>query len=73
MYNNENYEVIIKEGKYWVVNKKTDVKEFDTTIFPEALNAAFALNLRINQFWEESKKEEEEKDSVAQPIISRLN
>jgi hypothetical protein len=70
IYDNTNYEIIIKDGKYWVVNKKTDVKEFDTTLLPEALNAAFALNLRINQFWEEDKKEE---DSVVQPIISRLN
>lgn len=71
LYGNSNYEVIIKDGKYWVVNKKTDVKEFDTTLLPEALNAAFALNLRINQFWEESNKQEDV--SIAQPIISRLN
>jgi hypothetical protein len=71
MYDNENYEVIIKDGKYWVVNKKTDIKEFSTELLPEALNAAYALNFRINKFWEESNNQED--ISIVQPIISRLN
>jgi hypothetical protein len=71
LYDNENYEVIIKDGKYWVINRKTDIKEFNTELLPEALNAAYALNFRIKQFWEESNKQEDV--SIAQPIISRLN
>ena len=72
LYENKNYSVIIKNGKYLVMNKETNIEEFDTQLLPEALNAAYALNFRLDNFLKELNNPDES-EAVITPIKSRLN
>jgi hypothetical protein len=72
LYENKNYEVIIKNGKYLVINKETNIEEFDTQLLPEALNAAYALSFRLDNFWKELNNLDDS-ESVITPIKSMLN
>jgi hypothetical protein len=53
IHENDNYAVVVKDGKYCVVNKATAVVEDEGPSLPNAINfAEHANSFLVNKLWE---------------------
>jgi hypothetical protein len=66
IFKNNIYTVIVKEGKYILINNETEVEEFETTLMPEAIHYAIELQADVYKIQEKINEESVTVDTVTE-------